>query len=168
MTLAVFRPRKPAGFDQPCYCARMPTGSQYAGIVWLADAHAATRSRSRRWQSCCTTRRPGVAAANDSQGCGGARSRTAEADALAVVDSKQIHRSVIGLLTEQYTLATVCRRTGEAAHAISAESRQPNGASKSFWFFFSKKNCFLGLQAEGRKYHPTQTQAKPDPPLVVA
>ncbi len=117
MTLAVFRRENPLGSTNRVI-ALGPNG-QYAGIVWLADAHAAAESDAKTVAELLhhtrivllpqMTVKDAVAAFEN-----------AEADALAVVDSKQ-GMQVIGLLTEQYTLRRYAEELEKRRRDLSGE-----------------------------------------------
>ena len=98
--LAAFRRDFPLGSTQRVVV--LDEDDRYAGIVLVAEAHADADGRPQVSDLLHYAGRH-AAAADDDQGGGRRCSRTAESDALAVVDGPET-RHVIGLLTEQYAL----------------------------------------------------------------
>ncbi len=116
MTLAVFRRENPLGSTNRVI-ALGPTG-QYAGIVWLADAHAAEIEVATVAELLHHTQV--VLLPQMTVKDAAATFENAEADALAVVDGKQ-SMQVIGLLTEQYTLRRYAEELEKRRRDLSGE-----------------------------------------------
>jgi CIC family chloride channel protein len=99
MTLAMFRRENPLG--STARVVAVDNADRYAGIVWLADAHAMEETASR--VSEILHHRDVFLLPDMSVKDAVALFERAEADALAVVDGADTKR-VLGLLTEQYAL----------------------------------------------------------------
>jgi CIC family chloride channel protein len=94
------------------------TADRYAGIVWIADAHAAAETVSRVNEVLHHT---DVVLLPEMTVKDAVRAfEVAEADALAVVDSIENQR-VIGLLTEQYTLRRYAEELDRRRRDLSGE-----------------------------------------------
>jgi CIC family chloride channel protein len=119
----------PASMTLAEFCARYPLGSgnrviatdaagAYAGIVWVADAHAAPPGTTRLTQLLHhegAVLIPGMSVKEAVQ-----LFASAEADALAVVDDLK-NRHVQGILTEQHALRRYTEELDKRRRDISGE-----------------------------------------------
>ena len=115
-TLDAFRQAYPLG--SATRIVAVDAQDRYAGIVWVADAHAASPEVSRvsellRHTGSVLTPQLTVRAA-------ATLFEQAEADALAVVDSSETLR-VVGLLTEQYALRRYSEELERRRRELSGE-----------------------------------------------
>jgi CIC family chloride channel protein len=115
-TLAGFRRDFPLGATDRVIA--VDQSGRYAGIVWVADAHAAGEEVERVSELLHHTRtvlRPDMPVNEAAR-----LFETAEADALAVVDGLETMR-VIGLLTEQYALRRYSEELEKRRRDLSGE-----------------------------------------------
>jgi CIC family chloride channel protein len=115
-TLASFRRDFPLGSTNRVIT--VDAADRYAGIVWVADAHAAGETVERVSELLHHT---GTVLRPDMPVNEAARVfERAEADALAVVDSAENLR-VLGLLTEQYALRRYSEELEKRRRDLSGE-----------------------------------------------
>ncbi len=115
-TLSVFRRQYPLG--SVARVIAIDEQDRYAGIVWVADAHAAELDVTRVGDILHHTNAVLLPAMTVKEAA--TLFETAEADALAVVDSREtLH--VLGLLTEQYALRRYSEELERRRRDLSGE-----------------------------------------------
>ncbi len=115
-TLPVFRRTFPLGSSNQVIA--VDQAGRYAGIVSVADAHAATDAAATvadLLHHTCTTLRPEMSVKEAAH-----LFETAEADALAVIDSEESNQ-VIGMLTEQHALRRYSEELEKRRRDLSGE-----------------------------------------------
>jgi CIC family chloride channel protein len=116
MTLAMFRRDNPLGSTNRVIA--LDAADAYAGIVWLADAHAAPETMTR--VSDILHHRDVMLLPDMTVKEAVETFEKAEADALAVVENTQ-NRKVLGLLTEQYALRRYAEELDRRRRDLSGE-----------------------------------------------
>jgi CIC family chloride channel protein len=116
MPLAAFRRENPLG--SATRIIAIDERDRYAGIIWLSDAHGAADTVSRVSDLLHHTKDFLLPQMTVKEAV--AMFETAEADALAVVDSADT-RQVLGLLTEQYTLRRYAEELDKRRRDLSGE-----------------------------------------------
>jgi CIC family chloride channel protein len=115
-SLAMFRRDYPLGSTNRVVA--IDVADRYAGIVWVADAHAAGEQITRLDELLHHTNAVLLPQMTVKEAA--TLFETAEADALAVVDSREsLH--VLGLLTEQYALRRYSEELDRRRRDISGE-----------------------------------------------
>ena len=130
-TVAAFREAFPLGSTGLCHCCRRR--DRYAGMVQVADAHAAESARKSDRRTCALSRR-NAAAGHGDQGSG-ARLRPRRGGGAG--RGRQLRdRRVIGLLTEAYALRRYAAELERAAQEMLGQ-RAKSGTLISLGFFVS-------------------------------